>query len=119
MGATQLIVGGLLILAVAGIVAWMYLGRRNAPFEGTYTLGPEVSSFVPGDGSVRYWLAWAPESGFIEAFRALGFESMGTVRATFEGKLETGAEAGYGHMGQYSGQVTVLKLKHMTRTDRH
>jgi hypothetical protein len=118
MGATQLIVGGLLVLAVVAVTLWMYLGRRGASFEGTYTLGPEVSSFVPSDASVRYWLAWAPESGFIEAFRALGFDSMGTVRTSFEGKLETGAEAGYGHMGQYNGQVTVLKLEHMTRTDR-
>ncbi len=118
MSAAQIVVGGLLVLAVVGVIAWMYLRRRDPAFEGTYTLGPEVSAFVPAGGSTRYWLAWAPGSGFIEAFRAQGFDTVGTVQATFQGTLETGAKDGYGHMGQYAGQVTVIKLERMTRADR-
>jgi hypothetical protein len=119
MSTTQVLIGGVLILAVVGVVAWMYLRRREPSFEGTFTLGPEVSSFVPAGGSARYWLAWAQGSGFIEAFRAQGFDSVGTVHTKFEGKLETGAKNGYGHMGQYAGQITVLKLERMTRPDRN
>lgn len=103
----------------------LYRRKRSAKdrvFEGTVTFGWEVSSFVPGDPSntsPRYWVAWTPESGFIERFRAQGFDpswspGYGSVRAKFEGVLETGAKDGYGHMGQYAGQVTVQRVLSMS-----
>ena len=118
MEGTQILVGSVLVLAVAGVVATMMVYRKPPLFEGTFTLGPEISAFVPAGGSPRYWLAWEPGSGFMEGFRAAGFDGVGTVHAAFEGKLETSAKDGYGHMGQYAGQVTVLKLVRMTRTER-
>ena len=37
------------------------------------------------------------------------------ARLRFEGRLETGAKDGYGHLGRYTGQVTILRLLDATR----
>lgn len=118
----------LLVAAVAVILFWLNRRKRSGSdrtFEGTVTFGWEVSSFVPGapsNTSPRYWVAWTPESGFIEQFRAQGFDpswspGYGSVRAKFEGALETGAKDGYGHMGQYAGQVTVHRVISMSLSE--
>ena len=47
---------------------------------------------------------------------ALGFDKThAEARLRFEGRLETGAKDGYGHLGRYTGQVTILRLLDATR----
>jgi hypothetical protein len=120
---------GLAFLAVAVLAYWFFRRRGQAAgeetFEGTFTFGWEVSSFVPGDPankSPRYWLAWTPESRFMEQFKQQGYDpawtpGYGSVRTRFVGVLEKDSSTGYGHMGQYDGQVTVLRVIHMSRAE--
>ena len=125
--ATVSILGAVLLVAGAAAVVVVLLFRRRKSggtptFEGTVTFGWEVSAFVPGapsNKSPRYWVAWTADSGFLERFRAQGFDpswspGYGSVRTKFEGTLETGATAGYGHMGQYAGQITVHRVISMS-----
>lgn len=127
---SALVVAAIIVLTLVALTlpVWWYLRRRRRAgrtFEGTFTFGWEVSSFVPGGPSEtapRYWVAWTPESGFMERFKAHGFDpawspGYGTVRTRFEGTLEEGATGGYGHMGQYSGQVTVQRVLAMSRPE--
>jgi|GEM_PF-1288194 len=128
--STALVVAGVLlvVLGAAVFVARVIRRRRRSneqAFEGTFTFGWEVSLFVPGDASrqgPRYWLAWTPESRFMERFRQCGYDpawtpGYGRVRTRFLGVLENGAVGGYGHMGQYEAQVTVTRVLEMGRAE--
>src|SRR5687767_2500106 len=102
------------ILAVASVL-WragrLPFVKPGDSFEGMYTSSFETSSFVPcGSNEPRYWLVWAAKSDFASAFRAhnLGAQG-GTVYVRLKGKLETKDEGGFGHLGQYKGQITVTK----------
>ena len=58
----------------------------------------------------------------MDAFRAAGYDpawspGYGKVRTKFVGKLETRDEGGYGHMGRYSGQVTVFRVLEMSQAE--
>jgi hypothetical protein len=117
------------VLAVAAVgLGWWFWRRRrrgSRTFEGTFRFGWEVSSFVPGppgNDRPRYWVAWTPESRFMEKFREQGYDpnwspGYGTVRTKFVGTLEDGASNGYGHLGQYAGQVTVERVISMSPAD--
>jgi hypothetical protein len=124
------VIGAVLVVAaIAGLALWWLRRRRQTPeeqsFEGTFTFGWEVSSFVPGDGSrtsPRYWLAWTPESRFMEKFKESGYDAAwtpgyGRVWTRFLGVLENGGRGGYGHMGQYDAQVTVTRVIEMGRAE--
>jgi hypothetical protein len=108
-------------LACNSLSSWS-LGAP-ASFEGYYTSGFEVSSFVPcgsqeqagyGNG---YWLNGPP--GFYESYNQIVSES-GHDPATgylpvyveFEGQLSP--EGNFGHLGAYSREITVTNLILMT-----
>lgn len=124
-----LIIAGVVLVVAAAVLAVRWFRARGEPaertFEGTFTFGWEVSAFVPGPPSARsprYWVAWTPESRFMEKFKEQGYDAAwtpgyGTARVKFMGSLETGAASGYGHMGQYSGQVTVVRVIEMGRAE--
>ena len=126
-----IIVGIVLAVAAVGLgVFWFMRRREEEPgereFEGTFTFGWEVSSFVPGDSSKkspRYWVAWTPESRFMEKFKESGYDAAwtpgyGRVRTKFVGVLENGSKTGYGHMGQYDAQVTVVRVLEMASAEQ-
>ncbi|MBK8559240.1 hypothetical protein [Candidatus Amarobacter glycogenicus] len=129
MSTSVVVVIAALAVIGASAAAWWYLRRRRrdgATFEGTFSFGWEVSSFVPGDSSrtsPRYWVAWTPESRLMEKLKEQGYDpawtaGYGTVRAKLAGTLEKRAEGGYGHMGQYSGQLTVSRVLQMSKYER-
>lgn len=125
---TVLWVSGVVLVVLAlGAGYWWWTNRREhgdgTTFSGTFTYGWEVSSFVPdGATSKKYWLAWTPDSGFMEQLKAHGYDAAWTpgyaeVHVRFEGTLE-GGKGGYGHMGQYDGQMMVLNVIEMGTAER-
>ncbi len=98
--------------------------KQNAnDFEGFFTSGFEVSSFVPcgmsGDAGYGegYWLTGIPE--VYQQYQALAAESGHnpgtgylTVYIRFEG--ERSPEGYYGHLGAYSHEVQATKLLEMS-----
>ena len=92
-------------------------GAKSAMFVGKYTSLLETSSFVPCEHpDVRYWLVWSGNVDLAGELKKLGFDGLGTTAyLRFEGTLATGAPGGYGHMGQYSGQLVVTRLLNASR----
>lgn len=121
MGVLIAVLVALVVLSAVAFALWR-MGRlpfwnSDDVFEGMYTSAFETSSFVPcGSSEPRYWLVWAADSEFATAFREhnLGAQG-GTVYVRLKGKLETRTRDGYGHLGQYKGQLTVTKLEEMSR----
>ncbi len=93
--------------------------NRGAPsiFVGKYTSLLETSSFVPcGQPDARYWLVWSGNVDRAGELQKLGLNGIGAAAyLRFEGTLATGAPGGYGHMGQYSGQLVVTRLLNASR----
>lgn len=125
---TVLWVSGIIVLLLAlGAGYWWWTNRRvdgkEGTFSGTFTYGWEVSSFVPdGASTKKYWLAWTPQSRFMEQLKEQGYDAAWTpgyavAHVRFEGTLE-GGKGGYGHMGQYDGQVMVAKVLEMSPAER-
>lgn len=117
--AVAYILFGVVLLAIGAFVVASLIRRRNRPrtFDGDFVLSFETSSFTPRDKpEARYWLAWGPDVKLMERLQALGFDKThAEARLRFEGRLETGAKDGYGHLGRYTGQVTILRLLDATR----
>jgi hypothetical protein len=97
---------------------------KRDEFEGFYTAGFEVSSFVPcGDPGQPgygkgYWLMGTAE--FVERYNALvGFSGQAPRRAhapiyvRFKGDLSP--PGSHGHLGMYEREVTVIELLEMSR----
>ena len=117
LGLFLLGIGILVAIAVARSQG-AFRGIGDAPeFQGKYTSLFETSSFVPcGQPDVRYWLVWGPNVDLTGELRKLGFEGLGAEAfLRFDGDLETGAPGGYGHLGLYSGQLTITKLATVSR----
>ena len=118
LGAVLLVIG---VLAVTAIVRSRSNdsspGSGDGEFEGVFTLSFERSSFTPcAKPGVRYWLDWPVDVKLMDEVKRLGFDSTFVeVHLRFDGTLKTGAPGGYGHLGQYSGQVTVARLHEVTR----
>ncbi|MGE3076764.1 MAG: hypothetical protein AB7N24_08060 [Dehalococcoidia bacterium] len=107
----------LAVLAVlAGIAVYRSHRDRSSAFTGKYSYGFEVSSFVPCDADgVKYWLVWQKPIDLTSAMRRAGADGFGSeVYLKFEGNLETGGD-GYGHLGQYNGQLEITKLLNVSR----
>lgn len=121
MGVLIAVFVALAVLVAAVFFLWRAgrppFGTSGGSFEGMYTSSFETSSFVPcGSPERHYWLVWAADSDFASAFREhnLGAQG-GTVYVRLKGKLETRNRDGYGHLGQYNGQLRVTKLEEMSR----
>jgi len=101
--------------------------KSEATFEGLYATSFEVSVFYPcgmtediddqGNKDLGYWLTSTPDSGFNEQlteFSALREPTGLRVYVKFIGVLSpTKPFGGYGHLGMYSNQVTVLEVLDM------
>jgi hypothetical protein len=121
MGVVIAVVVALVVLGAVAFVLWrmgrLPFGKSAGSFEGMYTSAFETSSFVPcGSRDSRYWIVWRADSDFAAAFdeHNLGLQG-GELYVRLQGKLETGNPNGYGHLGQYNGQLTVTKLEEMSR----
>lgn len=103
-------------VAVVRSQGWISKGDGSS-YTGKYVALFETSSFVPCDEpDVRYWLVWGPKVDLPGELKMLGFDGLGTeAYLRFSGRLETGSASGYGHLGQYSGQLTIKKLKKASR----
>jgi hypothetical protein len=108
---------------------------EQAIFVGHYRASFEVSSFVPCSMSGLpsygrgYWLEADPTSAFYQHYRTMidassaftntGQEDPGAiVFVRFIGRLSVAQAAngvGYGHMGIYPRQITVVRLLEMSR----
>jgi hypothetical protein len=106
----------LLVLGVLVAVAIIRSQRSNdsdsAEFVGKYTSLFETSAFVPCDQpETRYWLVWGAGVDLTAELKKIGFEGLGAeAYLRFDGKIETGAPGGYGHLGQYVGQLEITRL---------
>ncbi|MGE0598045.1 MAG: hypothetical protein AB7J35_12890 [Dehalococcoidia bacterium] len=105
------------VLAIlAGIAIYRSQRERSSTFVGKYSYGFEVSSFVPCNSpDVKYWLVWQKPIDLTSEMQKAGANGFGSeVYLKFEGKLETGGD-GYGHLGQYTGQLEITKLVSVAR----
>lgn len=115
-----------LLFLILAALACQALPATTSEFEGTYSSGFEVSSFVPCDYSdeagygVGYWLTGTTE--FYDQYYALvessGFDpSTGylSVYVRFKGELSPSGD--YGHLGMYEREITVTELLEMTLVD--
>jgi hypothetical protein len=96
---------------------------NSGEFEGFYTSGFEVASFIPGEmigdpnQGVGYWVNGTPE--LYEQYTAL-VQSRGSdpisgyipVYVRFKGELSP--PGNYGHLGAYEREVTVTELLEMS-----
>ena len=125
---------GALLVCGLGLAALIRLARTTAAptaitgqvYEGHYTGGFEISSFVPcgsadspGYGG-GWWLSAVPESDFQRRYSSLaaGTAAPGelfVVYVRFVGDLspEGPGGQGYGHVGAYARAVTVTELLEM------
>jgi hypothetical protein len=123
-------------LAVSGLLALLTAcgdddaaGDGPEVFEGLYTSGFEVSSFVacgrnevPGSG-VGSWLE-SRTADFHEVFNAAattaGPQGRRTAYVRFEGRLNLPERAGqgFGHAGAYKTQVVVTRLLEVSRVSK-
>ena len=117
----QLVILGafLAVLAVITGIAIIRSHRDSTStpvFVGKYSQGFEVSSFVPCDApETKYWLVWKKPIDLTSEMRRVGADGFGSeVYLKFEGSLETGG-GGYGHLGQYGGQLEITKLRGVSR----
>ena len=101
--------------------------KSEATFEGLYATSFEVSVFYPcgmaedidgqGNKDLGYWLTSRPESGFnqqLTEFSVLREPTGLRVYVKFIGVLSpTKPFGGYGHLGLYKNEVTVIKILEM------
>ena len=101
---------------------------RGSIFEGRYTTAFEVSVFHPCGVSIptelvedagfqMYWLESAPDSGFnerLDTFHSLR-GSTGELKlfVKFVGTTSPTKPFGYGHLGMWANQVTVVEVLDM------
>ena len=113
------IIVGLFLAVIAvlvGVAIYRSHRENTSAFVGKYSYGFETSSFVPcASPETRYWLVWQKPIDLTSEMQKAGADGFGSeVYLKFEGKLETGAD-GYGHLGQYQGQLEITKLLTVTR----
>jgi hypothetical protein len=121
----QFVFALLALFAATSACSFLSPGPKSSSgeFEGYYSSGFEVSSFVPcgetenPDYGAGYWLTSSPD--FYQQYSDLVQQS-GHDPATgylpvytrFEGELSS--EGSYGHMGAYSHEITVTKTIEMS-----
>jgi hypothetical protein len=82
-------------------------GGSHGTFRGLYTLGFEMSEFVPSGSNCRWWLAGDTEPLWMATDAPQGMDSA-TVRIEVEGVV---SDPGcFGHMGVYRRQLTVTRI---------
>ena len=91
---------------------------RDGELQGYYLRAYELSSFVPcgswgtpGNG-VGYWLDWGNSESYRQYEQKFYSKGTETVYLRFAGHVS--AMGSYGHLGQYSRQVTVNKVIEMS-----
>ena len=107
---------------------------QDSIYEGLFSSAFEVSVFYPcglstptalvgesGYVETGYWLISTPDSGFneqLQEFHSLrGPTGQLSVYVKVVGKLSPTKEHGYGHLGMYSNEISVLEVLDMKPWD--
>jgi hypothetical protein len=89
---------------------------HESPFRGIITLGFETSVFTPCDSDEpSSWLALSKKSNFSARYKNLMKRQPADqqdlpVYAHFVGVQVSGDPNGYGHLGQFTSEITLTKV---------